>query len=400
MSRPSVPVALLALLLLGAGCTSRQGARPLTSVERDTYEERLEKAQPFLVGPRGTPELEALARELEARLEHHPRDAALHALLARTALALQRDEQARAEAQRVEALAPDSAEAHFLRAFFLGGRDPDQLATALAEARRATELDPQRGRYWRLLGTLHLQRQQPAEARAALERALALEPDNAQALFLSGLLAEDEGRADAALLAFEKASRVAPDFVLAHTHAGRHLQDARRNEAALEHFQRAAALAPRDWRIRERLVQVHQALGNTARRDAEREALLALHREGLMDQDFYIREQWHEGPWLIAVVENLELKGDWARRYEFQVFGASGERPERVISLGSYAFTNDFAREKNPSAPRLFHLDAYGADDSHETYGLFEGEPSYDDTRARVLAILRGELPPSSSSKR
>ncbi|ATB29379.1 tetratricopeptide repeat protein [Melittangium boletus] len=390
--------ALLVALLMGPGCATSRLSRPLTDAERDTYEARLDRAQPFLGNAQGNQELESLARELETRLEHQPQDARLHALLARTALALKREEQARAESQRALELAPDSAESHYLRAFFLGGRE--QAPTALAEARRATELDPGRGRYWRLLGTLHLQLHQPTEARTAFERALALEPDNAQTLFLSGMLAEDEGKDDEALASFERARTVAPDFALAHTHAGRHLQDQGQFEAALACFQKAADLVPQDWRARERLVQLNQALGHTAQRDAERAALLKLRQEGRVDQDFFIREQWREAGQTLVVVENFELTGDWARRYEFQVFAPGLERPERVISLGSYAFTNAFAREKNPSAPRLFHLDAYGADDSHETYGLFEGEPSYDDTRARVLAILHGELAPTSSTKR
>jgi|GEM_PF-963217 len=390
--------ALLAALFMGPGCASSRLSRPLTEADHDTYEARLDRAQPFLKNTHQNQDLESLARELEARLEHQPQDARLHALLARTALSLHHQEQARAEAEQVFALTPDSAESHYLRAFFLGGRE--QAPTALAEARRATELDPGLGRYWRLLGTLHLQLHQPTEARTAIERALALEPDDLQTLFLSGMLAEDEGKDDAALAAFERARTIAPDFALAHANAGRLLQERGQFEAALACFQKAADLEPRDWRARERLVQLHQALGHTAQRDAEREALLKLRQAGLVDQDFFIREQWREGERSIVVVENFDLTGDWARRYEFQVFAPGLERPERVISLGSYAFTNAFAREKNPSAPRLFHLDAYGADDSHETYGLFEGEPSYDNTRARVLAILHGELEPTSSTRR
>jgi tetratricopeptide (TPR) repeat protein len=300
------------------------------------------------------------------------------------------------EAERVLALAPDQAESHYLRAFLLGGTQPD---AALTEILRATALAPHQGRYWQLRGTLHLQLAQPAEARAAITRALALEPRDAQTLFLLGLLSQEEGKPDEALAAHERAREAEPDFVLAHTHAGQILQQRGESAAALERFQTAATLEPRNWRTRERLVQLHQALGHLAKRDAEREALLKLYREGLVDQDYFIREQFREADHTVVVVENFELKGDWARRYEFQVYSPGEDKPVRVISLGSYAFTQTFAREKDPSRPRLFHLDAYAADNTHETYGLLEGEPSYDDTRAKVRAILRGELPPTSSTK-
>ena len=118
-----------------------------------------------------------------------------------------------------------------------------------------------------------------------------------------------------------------------------------------------------------------------------------------MEEDYFVRERFREADRTVVVVENLELTGDWAKRYEFQVYAPGGDTPERVLSLGSYAITQMVAREKNPSGPRVFHLDAYAADRTHETYGVFEGEPSYDDIRARVVAILRGELKPQSSSR-
>ncbi|WP_095983742.1 tetratricopeptide repeat protein [Cystobacter fuscus] len=400
MRRLRLPGALLALLLMGAGCAASRAARPVSEQDREGYEARLRKAQALQRGAHqdaSREELESLAREVGERLGKHPRDVGLHAVLARTALALRQPDRARVETERVLALAPDQAEAHYLQAFLLGGAR--QPAAALAEARSATRLDPHQGRYWQLLGTLHLQLEQPTEARAALSRALEVEPHDAQGHFLLALLSLDEGKPDEALTALERARELEPDFVLAHTQAGQLLQQRGESTAALACFQKAATLEPRNWRTRESLVQVHQALGNTARRDAEREALLELRQEGLVDQDYFIRERWREGEHTVVVVEDFELKGDWAKRYEFQVYAPGGKQPVRVISLGSYAFTNAFAHEQDPSLPRLFHLDAYAPDDTHETYGLFQGEPSYDDTRAKVLAILRGELEPTSSTK-
>jgi tetratricopeptide (TPR) repeat protein len=290
----------------------------------------------------------------------------------------------------------DEAEAHYQRAYALGREDP---TAALAEAEAATALAPERSPYWRLVATLHLQREQPTEARAAIDRALALAPDDAQSWVVLGLLTQDTDEADRALEAFEKARALAPTHALAHFAAGQlHL---RRGAlpAALACFQRAAALEPRNWRARAALVQVHQALGQRAERDAAHEALLTLYREGRVDEPFFVRDQWHEGERRVVVVENLELTGEWARRYEFQVYAPGAERPQLVLALGSSDLVNQLARERNPAAPRLFHLDGYEADGTHCTYGFFEGEPSYDDTRARVLAILHGEVVPTSRTK-
>jgi Flp pilus assembly protein TadD len=357
---------LLALLLAGSGCTAGLAPPPAAGSAADTAETRLEQARLALRGPNrdaALTDLETLARELEARLEKHPEEARLHGLLARTAFYLRREEKALAEARRALALAPDQAEPHYILAFLLGGRN--KAGDALAHATRATELAPQHGRYWQLLGTLYLQLDKPAEARAALDKTLALEPDNAQAHIALGMLSMDQDRPD----------------------------------EALERFQKAADLEPRDWKTRARLVQLHQTLGHKEKRDAEREALRLLRQAGKVDQDYFVREQFQEAGRDVLVVENFELEGDWAKRYEFQVYGPDKERPVLVVSLGSYAYANALAREKDPTGPRLFHLDAYSPDNAHETYGFFKGEPSYDETREMVLSILRGEQTPLSTTK-
>ncbi|MGZ3461823.1 MAG: tetratricopeptide repeat protein, partial [Archangium sp.] len=321
----------------------------------------------------------------------------LHGLLARTAFYLHQEDKALAEAERALSLAPDLAEAHYIKAFILGGND--KAGPALADATRATELDARQARYWQLLSTLYLQLDKLDEAHAALDKTLALEPRNAQALFLLGLLYMDQGKRDEALEAYEKAREYEPGFAMAHYNAGQLRQQRGESALALERFQKAAELEPQDWRTRARLVQLHQALGHKQQRDAEREALLLLRQAGKVDKEYFVRDQFREAGREVTVVENFELVGDWAKRYEFQVYEPGQEHPALVISLGSYAYANAFARERDPKGPRVFHLDAYYPDSAHETYGFFQGEPSYDETRDMVVSILRGELEPMSSTK-
>ncbi|WP_083682034.1 tetratricopeptide repeat protein [Archangium sp. Cb G35] len=389
---------VLALLLAGAGCTA--GRVHSTPSGSDGTEARLERARLALRGPDHEAvltDLEKLERELEAQLKERPEDARLHGLLARTAFYLQREEKAFTEAGRALAREPDQAESHYIQAFLLGGQD--KAGEALAHATRATELEPKQGRYWQLLGTLYLQLDKPVEARGALEKTLSLEPRNAQALFVLGLLAMDEGRPDEALAAYEKAREYEPDLAMAHYNAGQLMQLRGEWAAALERFQKAAELEPGDWRTRTKLVQLHQALGNKEKRDAEREEVLLLRQAGKVDKDYFVREQFQEAGRTVMAVENFELEGDWAKRYEFQVFTPDQERPALVISLGSYSYANVFAREKDPEGPRLFHLDGYHPDGGHDTYGFFNGEPSYDETREMVVSILKGELKPMSTTK-
>ncbi|HEX8440410.1 tetratricopeptide repeat protein [Archangium sp.] len=399
MRRLRLLAGLLAGLLLGTGCAAGRASPTSAEAPVDAYEARLDEAG---LGLRGAnrdatlADLEKLAHELETRLQKRPEDARLHALLARTAFYLRNARQALASAERALALAPDLAWPHYVRAFFLGAQG--KAEEALADATRAAELEPKQGRHWQLLGTLYLQLDRSAEAQAAIDKALALEPRNAQALFFLGLLYMDQGKTEAALEAYEKARTYEPEFAMAHYNAGQLHQLRGESAQALECFQKAADLDPQDWRTRAKLVQLHQTLGNQEKRDAEREALLLLHQAGKVDKEYFVRDQFQEAGRTVIAVESFTLEGDWAKRYEFQVYAPDAREPALVISLGSYAFTNAFAREKNPSAPRVFHLDAYYPDKTHETYGFFEGEPSYDDTRARVVSILRGEVKPTSST--
>jgi len=47
---------------------------------------------------------------------------------------------------------------------------------------------------------------------------------------------------------------------------------------------------------------------------------------------------------------------------------------------------------------RAYHLDGYGKDGSHKTYGIFKKNPGYDETKRMVLKILKGEMKEQSST--
>jgi hypothetical protein len=92
--------------------------------------------------------------------------------------------------------------------------------------------------------------------------------------------------------------------------------------------------------------------------------------------------------------EHFELKGDRALRYVFVILKEADDSEDFRISLGSYDTTNATWRAITKPTPkpseRLFHLDGYFSG-GHATYGMFSPEPSYDDTKLRVLRILEGK---------
>lgn len=153
------------------------------------------------------------------------------------------------------------------------------------------------------------------------------------------------------------------------------------------------------------MIQSYQALGKSIERDAERAELIQLRQTGkseeLSNQLQYCREQFEVNGLKVMVFEHFELKGERALRYVFSVLNEGGTGEEYRISLGSYDFTNSVWRETTKPKPkegeRLFHLDGYYKW-GHSTFGMFAPEPSYEETRAKVVRILEGKNKAMSSS--
>ncbi|HEU4455957.1 MAG TPA: hypothetical protein VFR81_23025 [Longimicrobium sp.] len=168
--------------------------------------------------------------------------------------------------------------------------------------------------------------------------------------------------------------------------------------SAWEAYRRAA---PDDWSVRPRIIQMCHALGDTERIDRERAELLALFRSGahpdLSAERCYCREQFRIEE--VTVLANEIFEPGGARRVFYEFLIARLDRtPIGRYSLGSYDSTTQLRRELGKLGPeeRIYHLDWYDAR-GHTTFGFFPRLPSYDETRAQVVAALTGALPPVSS---
>lgn len=183
--------------------------------------------------------------------------------------------------------------------------------------------------------------------------------------------------------------------------------------SAAELLKKLVRLEPEDWQVRAKLIQAHQALGDTAARDAERADLLALRKRGggenkeepqlsLSRQEVFCRERFEVAGRRGMAFEHFELKGPRALRYVFVVLKEDEDAEDFRISLGSYDMTNAIWRETTKPTPkegeRLFHLDGYFPGGGHATYGMYPREPSYDEVRRIVFGILEGKNKPVSSS--
>ncbi|WP_147477129.1 tetratricopeptide repeat protein [Corallococcus sp. AB038B] len=391
----------LALLTLSVACRTAAPVAPdAVQVARTPaateWEKQLDAIRFSPAGPAQQQGFVRIQQELEPAVQKDPANAHLHYLLGRVYYYLIRDAEAGREFDRALSLAPDVAEYHYLKAHYL--RTAGDVRGAIAELTRTTELAPLTAKYHAVLGET-LMSEDPDKARSALTQALAVEPDSALAAGHLGLLLLEQGKDAEALQWLARATPEEPRDPMTQYNIGQAFQNQGDHPRALAHFQSAAMAMPEDWRTLAKLVQEHAALKQFPERDAARARLLKLNDEGKVDSPFFVREQFQEGTEKVMVAEYFKLEGDWAVRYVFHMEPArpDGTSHEWRLSLGSYEFTNS-ARPPG-SKERLFHFDAYESDNSHLTFAFFDGEPSYEDTRALAVAVLRGKVKPVSGTR-
>lgn len=181
-------------------------------------------------------------------------------------------------------------------------------------------------------------------------------------------------------------------------------------KAALQYYRKLKAADPNSGFFRAKLVQVYQAMGDAKARDAERSALLALHKSGkdtstLAKRADFCREQYKIGERHVLVYEPWEFKprrdGLFAVRYQFFVTDANGELETR-IETGWNAVKKDAKGVYRPDTLSAFYFDAYYPTGPYarRTMGLSEKELPYTAVKAHVQAIVEGKVTPTGGTLR
>lgn len=217
-----------------------------------------------------------------------------------------------------------------------------------------------------------------------------------EAAFSRGAELASAGEHEAAIPFFERAATAYPhdqavlwNLGIANAAIGAH-------EQALGYWSLYRQLYHADWRGRAKVIQAHQALGDLAARDREREALFSARAEVPADHDLrmadrYCREQAKVAGKTVFAFEYFEPKGSHPVFYSFSVVDDAGYEVF-AISLGSYQATNEIQWEMGtlPRSKRIYHLDRYDRN-MHSTYAFFEEKPGYDELRRIVARILADE---------
>ncbi|CAO3377405.1 tetratricopeptide repeat protein [Azospirillum argentinense] len=141
-------------------------------------------------------------------------------------------------------LTPGWTEARLNRAIILDAAG--QAATATAEWRRLTLLDPGHAQAWRRLGTAFLDKGDAGAPQAvkALQRTVRLDPGLTESHHDLGVVLRRAGRLDEAVDSLTRAIALQADLAPAHMNLGNTLLDRGDGDAALASLRRALALSP------------------------------------------------------------------------------------------------------------------------------------------------------------
>jgi len=171
---------------------------------------------------------------------------------------------------RLAQVAPESAQMHQILAQALASQD--DFPRAIAQYRRALEIDPQLPNLHFELGQMILTNSTDEPARKEAEKefnlALAADPANANCEYLLGEIEWLRSKPQEALKHYNQALMLRPTLVDAHIAAGKALTSLGQAEEALQHLLEAINLDPNNEVAYYRLSQAYKRLGR--RQEAER----------------------------------------------------------------------------------------------------------------------------------
>jgi tetratricopeptide (TPR) repeat protein len=173
---------------------------------------------------------------------------------------------------RLEEAAPESAQMHQVLAQLSASQD--DFPEAIAQYRKALEIDPQLPGIHFELGQMILANSTEEPARQAAESelmlALASDPNNSECEYLLGEIEWLRSKPEEALQHYDKALQLRPGYVDAQVAAGKALARLGDAAGALKHLSDAVAADPRSEAAHYQLSQIYLKLGRT--QDAERES--------------------------------------------------------------------------------------------------------------------------------
>jgi hypothetical protein len=184
---------------------------------------------------------------------------------------------------------------------------------------------------------------------------------------------------------------------------------------ALETLKPLEAADSNDWITASLLARVYAETGQKQQRDAEIAHLVDLHQRAISPQiakqQVFLLERIPIANGSIRIWYSLVPWGNFKTYIFSRVYDQAGQQVFR-ISLESGDFDQPLFAKQHPDLAaqgmRLFSLDGYGqpqkqpnggATFTHMTFGFYNGQPSYDIIRERIIQIAGGQVKPMSQTE-
>ena len=174
-----------------------------------------------------------------------------------------------------------------------------------------------------------------------------------------------------------------------------------------------AAADPADWQASSLLVRAYAEAGDKARRDAELAHLMELHQHTTSPQfaklTQFLIERIKTKTGSVRIWYSLVPWGQYKTYIYARVYDEQGQQTLRV-TLESSDFDQPLWAKNHPDraakGERMFSMDGYGQDkkndngtvtQTHMTFGVIDGQPTYAVVRDRIVSIADKQTAPISS---
>lgn len=213
----------------------------------------------------------------------------------------------------------------------------------------------------------------------------------------------DEAIADAKSLLAKN-----PDSPQLNKLVGVVLLDAQKPADAMTYFQKARTLDPNDATVHALLLQAYAGMGDKTHRDEQRAILRGYHSDGKHPEftgtQGFVIETFPVGDKMVQAYEFFEPVGRFHFYYRFNVFDASGKM-ERFYALESDDADQAMYAQQHPkeaaAGERRFSIDFYEQKNPNSVtqglVGFIDGQPTYDDLRARIVKVISTSQAPAAT---
>lgn len=210
------------------------------------------------------------------------------------------------------------------------------------------------------------------------------------------------GRKDEALLKAQAIVQIYPDNLQANLMAGAVLLELARPADAIAYFRKADAVQPDDPHVHSLLLEACAESGDRKLRDEERATLRRMHSDGkhpaFSETHGFMIERIPVGNLSVDAIEYFAPEGKYHFYYRFDVHDTSGKVIE-FIALASEDEDQALFAEAHPkeakAGGRRFSLDRY-TENQQALLGFMDGQPDYDDLRARIVKTVTAETDTSA----